>query len=216
MHGLKTAVGNAVGRRAGSTGRSAGNRPRRSVHAPGPMAFVWITVARGVMAIVLGLALALPLDRAPAALVNFMGVYWILNGIVTLQWGLAAERPRRRLPLVAGAIGTVTGAVVLVANAGTTFLLAILGLVIALTGIAHLLGGFELADRSGRRWRPGLPLGILEIGLGTTLILTADRHDSLSAWLASAWALLGGAVLISDAVLMRRRLLADPGGPRRD
>jgi hypothetical protein len=89
----------------------------------------------------------------------------MLNGIVTFQWGLAAEGPRRRLPLAAGAIGTVTGAVVLVANVGTTFLLAILGLVIALTGIAHLLGGFELADRSGRRWRPGVPLGILEIGL---------------------------------------------------
>jgi hypothetical protein len=33
------------------------------------------------LAIVLGLALALHHDRAPAALVNFMGVYWILNGI---------------------------------------------------------------------------------------------------------------------------------------
>jgi NADH:ubiquinone oxidoreductase subunit K len=31
------------------------------------MALVWITVARGVMAIVLGLALALHRDRAPAA-----------------------------------------------------------------------------------------------------------------------------------------------------
>jgi uncharacterized membrane protein HdeD (DUF308 family) len=101
---------------------------------------------------------------------------------------------------------------VLVANVGTTFLLASLGVVIALTGIAHLLGGFEFADRSGRRWRPGVPLGILEIGLGTTLILTADRHDSLSTWLASAWALLGGAVLVSDALLMRRRLLAHADG----
>jgi hypothetical protein len=34
----------------------------------------------------------------------------------------------------------MTGAVVLVANVGTTFLLAILGVVIALTGSAHLLG----------------------------------------------------------------------------
>jgi uncharacterized membrane protein HdeD (DUF308 family) len=143
------------------------------------MALVWITATRGVMAIVLGLALALNGDRAPAALVNFMGVYWILNGIVSLQWGLAAEGSRRRLPLAAGAIGIVTGAVVLVANVGTTFLLAILGVVIALTGIAHVLGGFELADMSGRRWRPGVPLGILEIGLGTTLIVTAGRHDSL-------------------------------------
>jgi uncharacterized membrane protein HdeD (DUF308 family) len=178
------------------------------------MALVWITVARGVMAIVLGLSLASYHDRAPAALVNFMGVYWILNGIVTFQWGLAAG-PRRRLPLAAGAFGIVTGAVVLVANVGTTFLLAILGVVIALTGIAHLLGGFELADRSGRRWRPGVPLGIIEIGLGTTLILTADRHDSLATWLASAWALLGGAVLVSDAPLMRRRLLAHPDDPGR-
>jgi uncharacterized membrane protein HdeD (DUF308 family) len=177
------------------------------------MALVWITATRGVMAIVLGLALALQHDRAPAALVNFMGVYWILNGIVSLQWGLAAEGPRRRLPLAAGAIGTVTGAVVLVVDVGTTFLLAILGIVIALTGIAHVLGGFELADRSGRRWRPGVPLGILEIGLGATLILTADRHDSLSTWLASGWALLGGAVLLSDALLMRRQLLAHPDHP---
>jgi uncharacterized membrane protein HdeD (DUF308 family) len=100
------------------------------VHTPGPMALVWIAIARGVMAIVLGLALALQEDRAPAA-----------------------------LPLAAVAIGTVTGAVVLVANVGTTFLLAILAVVIARTGIAHLLGGFELADRSGRRWRPGVPLG---------------------------------------------------------
>jgi hypothetical protein len=47
------------------------------------------------------------------------------------------------------------------------------------------------------------------------MILTADRHGSLSTWLASAWALLGGAVLLSDALLMRRRLLAhsdDPAG----
>ena len=48
-----------MSRRAGTTGRSDANRRRRSVRTPGPMALVWITVARGVMAIVLGFALAL-------------------------------------------------------------------------------------------------------------------------------------------------------------
>jgi drug/metabolite transporter (DMT)-like permease len=52
--------------------------------------------------------------------------------------------------------------------------------------------------------------GVMAIVLGATLILTADRHDSLSTWLASAWAVLGGAVLLSAALLMRRRLLARP------
>jgi uncharacterized membrane protein HdeD (DUF308 family) len=170
------------------------------------MAVVLITFVRGGMAIALGLALALHHDRAPAALANFMGVYWILNGVVTLQWSLMAERRRRLLPLVAGAIGIVTGAVVLLADVGTTFLLSILGAVIALTGIVHLLGGFELADVSGRRWRPGVPLGILEVGLGATLIVTSGQGGSLSTWLASAWALLGGTVLIFDALLIRRQL----------
>jgi uncharacterized membrane protein HdeD (DUF308 family) len=178
------------------------------------MTVVWITVARGVMAIALGLALALHHDRAPAALANFMGVYWILSGVVTLKWGLAAERRRRLLPLIAGAIGVVTGAVVLLADVGTTFLLSILGVVIALTGIVHLLGGFELADVSGRRWRPGVPLGILEVGFGATLILTSGQGGSLSTWLASAWALLGGVVLVFDALLIRRQLSrAEPSTP---
>jgi uncharacterized membrane protein HdeD (DUF308 family) len=177
------------------------------------MAFVWITVARGLMAIALGLALALNGDRAPAALVKFMGLYWILNGIVTLRLGMvAAEGARRRLAIVAGAIGIATGATVLLANVSTTFLLAILGVVIALTGLAHLLGGFEIADVSGRRWRPGVPLGILELGLGATLVLTSEHSGSLSTWLASAWALVGGTVLLLDALAMRRRLLAVPLG----
>jgi uncharacterized membrane protein HdeD (DUF308 family) len=160
------------------------------------------------MAIVLGLALAVDRDRAPAALANFMGVYWMLNGVVTLQWGLMAERRRRLLPLTAGSIGIVTGAVVLLANVGTAFLLSILGLVIVLTGIAHLLGGFELADVSGRLWRPGVPLGILEVGLGATLILTSGQTGSVTTWLASVWALLGGVVLVTDALRIRRTLMA--------
>ena len=174
------------------------------------MTLVWITVARGVMAIALGLALALNGDRAPAALVNFMGIYWILNGMVTLRLGLAVEGARRPLALAAGGIGIATGAVVLLVNAGTAFLLAILGIVIALTGIAHLFGGFEIADVSGRRWRPGVPLGILEIGLGATLVLTSEHSGSLSTWLASAWALVGGTVLLFDAFAMRRRLSSVP------
>jgi uncharacterized membrane protein HdeD (DUF308 family) len=181
-----------------------------------PMTFVWITFARGVMAIVLGLALALHRDRAPAALVNFMGVYWILNGLVIFKLAAALQGRRRLLALAAGAIGIGTGAIVLVAHAGTSFLLSILGAVIALTGLVHLLGGFELADVSGRRWRPGVPLGILELGLGATLILTSEHSGSLSTWLASAWALLGGVVLVADALAIRRRLLtASPGAPGR-
>ena len=195
-----------MSRKASPARRQTARRRRRSLRTPRPMTLVWITVARGVMAIVLGLALAFNHNRAPAALANFMGVYWILNGMVTVRGGMALEGRRRRVALAAGLIGVVTGAVVLLVNVDTTFLLSIIGVVIALTGIVHLTGGFELADVSGRRWRPGVPLGILEVGLGTTLVLTSGAGGSLSTWLASAWALLGGIVLVSDALRVRRRL----------
>jgi uncharacterized membrane protein HdeD (DUF308 family) len=191
---------------AGPTKRQGARKRGHSLRTPGPMTLVWITVGRGVMAIALGLALALHHNRAPSALANFMGVYWILNGMVTFRVGMAVKGPRRRVALVAGVIGVLTGAVVLLVNVDTTFLLSILGVVIALTGIMHLLGGFELADMSGRRWRPGVPLGILEVGLGATLVLTSGVGGSVSTWLASAWALLGGIVLVSDALFIRRRL----------
>ena len=49
-----------------------------------------------------------------------MGVYWILNGIVTLRLGMvAAEGARRRLAIAAGAIGIATGAIVLLADVDT-------------------------------------------------------------------------------------------------
>ena len=152
----------------------------------GPMTLVWITVARGVMAIVLGLALALHGDRAPAALVKFMGLLdpqrdrhaQARHGGCRRTAPTAGDRsrcdrhrdrgdrtPRQRqhdLPPRDH------------------------GVVIALTGLAHLLGGFEIADASGRRWRPGVPLGVLELGLGATLVLTSERDGSLSTWLASA------------------------------
>jgi drug/metabolite transporter (DMT)-like permease len=51
-----------------------------------------------------------------------------------------------------------------------------------------------------------VPRGILELGLGATLILTPGFGGSLSTWLASAWALLGGLVLVTDALAVRRRL----------
>jgi uncharacterized membrane protein HdeD (DUF308 family) len=180
----------------------------RRRRAPNPMRVVWITVVRGVMAIVLGLALVLHGDRAPAALANFMGVYWILNGLVTFRLGTAAIGVRRRAPIAAGVIAIATGTFVLLADVTTTYLLAVLGIVMALTGIIHLSGGFDTPAMSGRRWRPGVPLGILEVGLGLTLLLTSGDPGSLSTWLAGAWAVLGGAVLVSDALLIRHRLLA--------
>jgi uncharacterized membrane protein HdeD (DUF308 family) len=57
------------------------------------MAF-WITLVRGLLAIALGVSLILWPDKARPMLVNFMGMFWLVSGIVSLRWGVHGERAR--------------------------------------------------------------------------------------------------------------------------
>ena len=71
------------------------------------MAF-WITLIRGMLAITLGVALLFWPDKARPILVNFMGMFWLVSGIVSLRWGVHGERARG-LSLLAGAAGVLAG-----------------------------------------------------------------------------------------------------------
>ena len=127
------------------------------------MAF-WITLIRGMLAIALGLALVFQVDKARPILGNFMGIFWLVSGIVSLRWGIQGERARG-LPLLAGAIGVLAGLGMLGRNlvgglAAEAILVSILGLVILLTGIIHIAGGFTrgqgFASQRGGRIRERL------------------------------------------------------------
>jgi len=44
------------------------------------------------IAAALGLALILPPEKTPPRLVNFMGMFWLMAGMVSLRWGTDGER----------------------------------------------------------------------------------------------------------------------------
>ena len=68
----------------------------------------WVTLVRGIFAIVLGLALVFQPDKARTTLVTFMGVFWLMNGIISIRFGVSGERPRA-LSLAVGIIGVLAG-----------------------------------------------------------------------------------------------------------
>ena len=68
-------------------------QPVEAKHPERRAAF-WITLARSVLATAVGLALILQPDKARPMLVNFMGVFWLAAGMVSLRWGTNGERPR--------------------------------------------------------------------------------------------------------------------------
>jgi uncharacterized membrane protein HdeD (DUF308 family) len=176
---------------------------------------VWITLVRGMLAITLGVTLFFWPDKARPMLVNFMGMYWLVSGIVSLRWGVHGERARG-LSLLAGAAGVVAGIGMLsrrftTGMVGEDVLLSVMGLIILLTGLMHIFGGFR-TDRvathllsRNRKWSwTAFLLGLFEIVLGSILVIEPMYRGPAVYFAASVWALVGGVILIGDAVRLRR------------
>ena len=178
------------------------------------MAF-WITLVRGMLAITLGVALVFWPDKARPILVNFMGMFWLVSGIVSLRWGVHGERAKG-LSLLAGAVGVLAGVGMLSRRftqgmVGEDVLLSVVGLIILLTGLMHIVGGFRTGPvethllGQNRKWSwTAFLLGLFEIVLGMILVIAPMGRGPLIYFAASVWALVGGTILLGDAVRLRR------------
>jgi uncharacterized membrane protein HdeD (DUF308 family) len=170
-----------------------------------------VAFARGVLAVTLGVAMIVQPEKTSDNLATYMGVFWTLTGFVSIRAALAGQRTRG-IPLVSGCAGIVAGIVVsfherldnVVAQSVLVWLLAI---VILLTGLAHLLGGFRTGDELDRqRSRSSALLGMMEIALGLLFLVGSLENSRAAYWAAGIWALTCGVILIGDALLLRRRL----------
>jgi uncharacterized membrane protein HdeD (DUF308 family) len=178
------------------------------------MAF-WITLVRGMLAVTLGVALVFWPDKARPILVNFMGMFWLVSGIVSLRWGVHGERAKG-LSLLAGAAGVLAGVGMLSRRftqgmVGEDVLLSLIGLIIFLTGLMHIFGGFRTGPvethllSQNRKWSwTAFLLGLFEIVLGVILVIAPMGRGPLIYFAASVWALVGGTILLGDAVRLRR------------
>lgn len=178
----------------------------------------WITLARGLFGLMLGVAVLWNGNRS-SSLVMFMGLYWLAGGALTLRWALGVRwAVGTRLGLVAGLSAVAVGALALLRDLFSTLLsvdtvATLLGIAAILTGVLRVAGAFETERRTGHRWTiGGVILGAFELGLGTLLLL----HGAVSArglvLVAGMWALVGGTLLLLDGIRLMRlsRLLGAP------
>ena len=176
------------------------------------MAF-WVTLLRSIFAISLGVALIFNQDAARPILGNFMGVYWISAGLISLRWGASGERGGK-LNLLIGIIGILAGLAVVSRSLTTSLLdeelvVASLGVVIMLTGFLHIFTGFRTreGDRH-RRWASTI-LGVFEVFLGLILFLRPLDRGPLLNLVAMVWAMLGGTILMLDAFRIKRKIQSE-------
>ncbi len=182
---------------------------------PGRVAF-WVTLFRGVLAALLGVALILQPDKTRPILVNFMGMFWLVSGIMSLRWGASGQRARRR-SIIAGAIGIVGGLLVLSREIVRGVLqessvIYILGGTLILTGLIHSFGGFRVGEDAVRQWSwTSFLLGVFEIILGILLFISSSTGLGAGIFVAATiWAFIGAFMLISDALRQRSRIRRHP------
>jgi uncharacterized membrane protein HdeD (DUF308 family) len=168
----------------------------------------WVPLGRALLAAALGVALLVQPDKTRPMIANFMGMFWLTSGLMSLRWGVSGERPRR-LSLAAGVIGVLVGIAVLSRNLmrrvmSEWLVISLLGGVMLLTGALHAVGGFRTGEGKAReRSWPSLILGIFEGVLGGLLILSPTNLRPGVYWAAAIWAFLGAFMLLRDALRQR-------------
>jgi len=191
----------------------------------------WLNFVRGIAALAIGIGLLLPIevileaDNLQDILFQFIGIYLLLSGIMSLVWGLSNRR-RFGLWIVAAVLGLVGGIAFILRSFlegyfSATVLTVIFGLIMLLAGLIHLLGGFRLGKAYGRRWSWGHEfLGLVEIAIGFLLLASIAVEVEHLRIILSFWGLVAGIGLIADGVRMRRlkktaptTALSDPNAP---
>ena len=175
----------------------------------------WLNTVRGVAALAIGIGLLLPFellaeaDQLETILFQFIGIYLLVSGIMSLIWGFSNHR-RFGLWLLAGALGLIGGIAFflrsfLEGHFSATVLTVIFGLIMLLAGLIHLLGGFRLGKVYGRRWSWSHEfLGLVEIAIGILLLISILVPVENLRILLSFWGLVAGIGLIADGIRMRR------------
>lgn len=175
----------------------------------------WLNLVRGGAALLLGLGLLLELEwvtdteRVRGMLIQFLGIYMLASGAMSLVWGLSNRRGLG-LWLVAGILGIFAGLLFLFrpSRAGVTTAgpyLIILGVVMVLTGLIHIFGGFRLGERLGRRWTYSHAfLGAIELILAAFIFALPSIPLRLTSVVLGIWGVVAGCTLLLDGYRMWR------------
>jgi uncharacterized membrane protein HdeD (DUF308 family) len=168
----------------------------------------WAFLIRGIIAVLFGLFCFFLTGAAILALVIWIGVFFVLDGVLMIIGALHTARMSHasqwRWQLVGGILGIVVGFLTFVWPGITALLLATL-----IAAWAFVTGVFELA--TAIRMRAALPNewlwvinGILSILLGIAIFIFPGAGLVAVIWLLGFYAVLAGIAMIALSFRLRR------------
>ncbi len=168
--------------------------------------FWWLNLVRGIVALIIGMLILGWPQSAHVFFVNFLAMYWLSSGLVSLQWGRSTHQ-KQGLWLVAGLLEVIVGAAILLRPVYKDALdpglaVRIFGVLAVFVGLSRIFGKYTTIDMVHQRSQGSLFLGVFEAGLGLLLIFF-DMPEPFTKLLAGGWAFLGGILLILQSLQLR-------------
>jgi uncharacterized membrane protein HdeD (DUF308 family) len=146
----------------------------------------------GAVALIIGIILLVWPARSAAVVAVFLGIYFVVAGIIRLAIGIFGREPsggRRALDIVVGVLLIIVGIIALKNVAGATA--ALLLLVVAVIGVGWIIEGVLAIVQSGntgsRVW--AIIFGIISIIAGLLVL-------SVPGWSALSLIIVSGAALV--------------------
>jgi uncharacterized membrane protein HdeD (DUF308 family) len=165
----------------------------------------WVAVARGVLAIVFGLAAIVWPGVTLASLILLFGAYVLVDGVVTLGMGLfgLGRNDQRAATVLSGVLGVLAGIVTFLQPAAAAF--AMLYVVAGwgmITGVLQIATAIRLRKHISNEWLVGLG-GSLSV-LFSVLLLAAPAAGVVTlVFLFGYYAISAGVVQIGFGLRLR-------------
>lgn len=164
----------------------------------------WFMLLRGVLLVVAGIfTIAMPAGTL-IGVVLFLGIYWIVDGIISLVETIRGTRGKRRTwSIISALIGVLAGLLVianpLVAGmVSSTFLVYLLGITVLLRGTTLMFIG-----RDDRWTWQGLLMGILYVLFAVVIIARPLVAIAVLMWIFAILAIAAGVVSVGISFRMR-------------
>ena len=160
----------------------------------------WVVLIQGIVALIVGILLLLDPAATTAVVVQFLGFYWVIGGVLQLV-AMFTDNSMWGWKLLGGILGIVAGLVVIRHPFWSTILvptvmvifLGVNGLII---GVASLVQAFK-----GGGWLPGV-LGTISILIGLALLGSPLIAALALPWVFGLIGVAGGFIAIYSALKM--------------
>lgn len=168
----------------------------------------WVLLIRGIIAVLFGLACFFLTGAAILALVIWIGVFFILDGILMIVGAVRGARDGHAThwewQLLAGIAGIVAGVLTFMWPGITALTLAIfVGAWAIVTGAFELVTAIRMRATLPNEWL-WVVNGILSIVLGLLIFIFPGAGLVGLVWLLGFYAVLGGIALVALSFRLRK------------